>query len=164
MVQSVDSDFTDHGIILSLFLCYSILHSLVCVCVCVFVCVCVCVCVQEMAGVTAHAAFPLTPKHIMDVERELGPFAKWRKLGLHLGLPPESLQNIDVEYRLTNDRLVAVLREWLKGNYDVDEYGLPSWGRLAEAVKPIDQSLYCAIKERHPSSVQSELPKAKVRC
>ena len=99
-----------------------------CVCVCVFACVfvrvCVCVCVQEMAGETA--AFPLATKHLVDVKHELCPFARWKELGLNLGLSPESLEVIDNDYRRTDDQLEAVLLQWLKGNYDLKKYGLPS--------------------------------------
>ena len=109
----------------------------------------VCVCVQEMAGVTA--AIPLATEHLVDVKHELGPFSRWKVLGLNLGLSPESLEVIENDYRRTDDQLEAILLQWLKRNYDLDKYGLPSWRQLAEAVKPIDHALASTIKDRHPS-------------
>ena len=107
------------------------------------------------------AASPLTTEHLVDVKRELGPFPRWHELGLNLGLHPDSLDVIKHDYRQTDDRLEAVLLQWLKGNCDLDKDGLPSWRRLAEAVEPIDPALSLHIKERDPSSFQSELFKAK---
>ena len=109
-------------------------------------------------------ASPLATKHLVDVKRELGPFPQWQELGLNLGLSPEHLEVINCDNRWVDDKLEAVLLEWLKHNYDADKYELPSWSRLAEAVKPIDHPLYSTIKERHQSSFQSELSKAKVQC
>ena len=102
-----------------------------------------------MAG--GAAAFPLTTKHLVDVKCALCPFARWKELGLHLGLSPESLEVIENDSSRTDDQLCAVLLQWLQRNYDLDEYGLPSWRRLAEAVKPINHALALTIKERHPS-------------
>ena len=84
------------------------------------------VCVQEMAGTTA--TFPLATEHLADVKRELGPFARWKELGLNLGLSPKSLEVIENDSSRTDDRLHAVLLQWLQRNYDLDKYGLPSWG------------------------------------
>ena len=120
-----------------------------CVCVCVSVCVSVCVRVQEMAGMTA--VFPLATEHLVDVKRELGPFARWKELGLNLGLSPKSLEVIEIDYSRTDDWLHAVLLLWLQKNYDVDKSGLPSWRQLAEAVKPIDPALALTIMDKHPS-------------
>ena len=102
-------------------------------------------------GHFAFAAFPLATNHLVVVKRELGPFARWNKLGLNLGLSPENLEVIENDYRQTDDRLEAVLLQWLKRNYDLDEYGLLLWRRLAEAVKPIDHALALTIQNRHPS-------------
>ena len=96
-------------------------------------------------------AFPLATKHLVDVKRELGPFARWKGLGLNLGLSPKGLEVIENDSSRTDDWLHAVLFQWLKRNYEVDKYGLPSWSRLAEAVKPIDYALALTIQDRHPS-------------
>ena len=97
------------------------------------------------------AAFHLATKHLADVKRELGPFTHWNDLGLNLGLAPECLEVINIDYRRTNDRLEAVLLQWLNRNYDLDKYGLPSWRQLGAALKPINHALALTIEERHPS-------------
>ena len=105
--------------------------------------------VQEKAEGTA--AFHLATKHLVDVKGELFHFAQWNNLGLNLGLSPDHLDVIKNDYRQTDDRLEAVLLQWLKRNYDIDKYGLPSWRRLSDAMKPIDRALALTIEERHPS-------------
>ena len=85
----------------------------------------------------------------MDVERELGNFPRWKSLGLNLGLLWSKLEVIERDYKFTDEQLQAVLTEWLKQNYDLEKYGLPSWSRLADAVEPIDHALAIAIKKRH---------------
>ena len=97
------------------------------------------------------APIPLTTKHLVDVKHELCPFARWKELGLNLGLSPESLEVIEYDSSRTDDWLHAVLLQWLKRNYDLDKFGLPSWRQLTEAVKPIDHALASTIKDRHPS-------------
>ena len=86
---------------------------------------------------------------LADVKRELGPFVAWKDLGLNLGLSPPRLEVIEEDYTLASKRLDAVLFYWLRKNYNVDRYGLPSWSRLAQAVEPIDRALAINIRERH---------------
>ena len=89
-------------------------------------------------------------EQLVDVKRKLGDFPQWKSLGLNLGLPCSTLKVIENDYRFTDERaLLAVLTEWLKQNYDLEKYGLPSWSRLADAVERIDHALAIAIKERH---------------
>ena len=59
------------------------------------------------------------------------------------------LEVIERDYRWTNEQLEAVLTEWLKMNYDMEEYELPSWRQLANAVEPIDCALAIATNEHH---------------
>ena len=88
--------------------------------------------------------------HLPDVEKELGAFAKWDNLGLNLGLSADRLEVIKQDAGLTEGRLQAVLSDWLRRNYNVQRYGLPSWMALANAVQPIDRALAMKIKEdRH---------------
>ena len=86
----------------------------------------------------------------MDVKKEIGRFAKWKDLGLQLGLSIESLEVIERDYRWTEDQLEAVLLQWLRRDYDVKKYGSPSWSGLANAVEPINHALAIRIRERHP--------------
>ena len=89
----------------------------------------------------------------MDVKKELSCFFRWKDLGLNLGLYCLTLEAIERDYRSTNERLEAVLTEWLRMNYDIEEYGLPSWRQLADAVEPIDHALAIVIKEQHPQGI-----------
>ena len=85
----------------------------------------------------------------MDVKRELGHFARWHDLGLHLGLSPQHLEVINSDGKGTDEKVKKVFLEWLKGNHDVEKYGLPSWCALVGAVDPIDHVLALAIKRNH---------------
>ena len=88
--------------------------------------------------------------HLPDVEKELGPFAKWDSLGLNLGLHPDRLEVIKQDAGLTEGRLREVLSDWLRRSYNVERNGLPSWKALVSAVQPIDGALAMKIKEdRH---------------
>ena len=95
-------------------------------------------------------AFCVAIKNLVEVYNELGHFAKWNELGLQLGLTYSQLEVIQSDKGLNNERLTAVLSEWLRMNYDTEEYGLPSWSRLAAALEQIDRGLANTIKERHP--------------
>ena len=88
-------------------------------------------------------------ENLMDIKRELGHYPHWQALGLNLGLSPDFLELIMEEHHLTTDRLMAVLLEWLKRNYDVEKYGLPSWSALVNAVQPINSALALTIKNHH---------------
>ena len=91
-------------------------------------------------------------EQLVDVKNEIGHFAQWRALGLNLRLPASSLEVIEEDYRRTDERVAAVLLQWLRENYNVQKYGPPSWGQLADAVEPINHALASTIKERHPLS------------
>ena len=91
-------------------------------------------------------------EQLLDVKRELGRFGEWRNLGLNLRLSPSLLGVIEKDYWQASERLDAVLSQWLKWNYDSKKFGAPSWGRLADAVKPIDHALAIAIRDRHVKS------------
>ena len=147
VVQSVDNDLTGNAWHHYYHCSFAVPSFRLCVCVCARTHVLVRV--QEKAGVTV--AFPLATKHLVDIKYELCPFARWKALGLNLGLSPESLEVIENDYRQTEGQLEAVLLQWLKRKYDLNEFRSPSWGRLAEAVKPIDHALALTIQERHPS-------------
>ena len=94
-------------------------------------------------------AYYTATEHLLIVKQELGEFTKWYDLGLHLGLSPDSLDVIKQDERLTEDRVRAVLLKWLRKQYDVEQYGSPSWNTLAHAVKPLNHALSLAIKDRH---------------
>ena len=61
--------------------------------------------------------------------------AKWHDLCLTLGLPPSKVSTIREEHTCDTK---ACLREglinWLQGNYNIKQYGLPTWRNLVKAV------------------------------
>ena len=60
--------------------------------------------------------------------------ADWRLLGTNLGLSGDSLRVIQANHNDVEDRLWMVVHDWLRGAYDRDAYGYPSWARLKKAV------------------------------
>ena len=93
--------------------------------------------------------YHIANEDLLAVKQELGEFAKWYSLGLHLGLSPDSLEIIEQDERLTEGRVRAVLLKWLRKEYNVEQYGSPSWKRLADAIKPINHALAKSIRDRH---------------
>ena len=65
---------------------------------------------------------------------------KWRALGQKLGLRPGTLNVIDQNYPRDADRcLDECLTKWLQRADNVDEYGIPTYDVLANALDNIDQ-------------------------
>ena len=61
--------------------------------------------------------------------------AKWRILGMYLGLRTGLLDEIHADHPLSSrERLLRVVNLWLKHGYDVDKHGPPSWNSLRAAV------------------------------
>ena len=60
--------------------------------------------------------------------------ARWRYLGLALGVHPNKLDVIERENRHLDDCLMKTMTLWLMKMYDTKEYGKPSWELLAKAV------------------------------
>ena len=94
-------------------------------------------------------AYYTATEYLLVVKQELGEFTEWYDLGLHLGLSPDSLDVIEEDHRRTKGRVRAVLLKWLRKEYNVEQYGSPSWNTLALAVKPINCALSLTIKDRH---------------
>ena len=105
--------------------------------------------VISLAAAVVFGAFCTAAENLVDVKHELGHFAQWHNLGLHLGLSPRYLDVIDIDGEGVEEKVKKVLLEWLKRNYDVKKYGLPSWSTLANAVDPIDHALALTIKRNH---------------
>ena len=73
---------------------------------------------------------------LIDVKLKLLPVAaKWRDIGLVLGISDPKLETIEANKSDVKDRLTDMLRLWLNKAYDVERYGQPSWQGLREAVK-----------------------------
>ena len=93
----------------------------------------------------------LATKQLREVKNELPYFTKWKELGEKLGLPVGLLEVIEADHKRDGvlEHLDKMLQHWLNQNYDTDQYGLPTWSGLAEAVHPIDPALASKIKENH---------------
>ena len=91
----------------------------------------------------------IATEDLAEIKKELRNFSQWKDLGLYLGLSTERLEVIERDYRFTSDCLGAVLCDWLKRNYDIEKYGVPSWSALANAIELINCSLALTIKKNH---------------
>ena len=47
---------------------------------------------------------------------------------------------------------MKVLYEWIKQNYPVEKYGVPSWKTLLEAVAELDQRLFKELAEKYKAT------------
>ena len=71
-----------------------------------------------------------------DVKVKVLPVAaRWRDIGLALGISDSKLETIEANKSDVRDRLTDMLRLWLKRAYNVEKYGEPSWQSLREAVR-----------------------------
>ena len=61
--------------------------------------------------------------------------ARWRDIGLALGISDSKLETIEANKSDVRDRLTDMLRLWLNRAYNVEKYGEPSWQSLREAVR-----------------------------
>ena len=72
---------------------------------------------------------------LRDVRSALGPvIARWKHIGLTLGLDPGQLEAVERDKGNCEDCLTEVLTLWLKRNYNTERFGEPSWEMLARAV------------------------------
>ena len=91
------------------------------------------------------------------MKSEVNPIAaKWKELGLSLGLGSSSLDTIEAGKKTDPAScLYDVLNAWLKKNYDVKNCGEPTWKHLVEAVRDpaggADNSLAEKIAKKHKS-------------
>ena len=109
-------------------------------------------------------AFFTAIEDLEDIKHKLVNFVKWKELGLNLGLSPDHLKVIEADHKLTSERLEAVLFHWLKQNYDVNIYGLPSWSCLADAIEPINNTLAFTVKEQHTLEPQPQSKNSMYVC
>ena len=59
---------------------------------------------------------------------------KWRALGLALGLRSSQLEIIHYGNRTSEERVTAMVTEWLNQAYNVTQYGVPTLQRLSGVV------------------------------
>jgi hypothetical protein len=77
----------------------------------------------------------LTTDDLINVKSALvGVTARWKHIGLALGLRPDQLDVIEAENRKFEDCLTEALKLWLKKAYNTERFGEPSWELLARAV------------------------------
>ena len=90
------------------------------------------------------------------LEQMLPVFAKWKAIGLGLGLQAGQLEQIEVEHSSPRGRMVGVLTRWLRGKYNMMRFGWPSWRLLLNAVAhPAagdNLALALEIARKHPGS------------
>ena len=71
--------------------------------------------------------------HTFEVMKELNPVtARWKAVGIALGLKPDSLDT--AQGGEPHQYLTLMVTEWLKRNYNVKKFGEPTWRKLVEAV------------------------------
>ena len=79
---------------------------------------------------------PLGIDDLIDVKVKVLPVAaRWRDIGLVLGISDSKLETIKADTLAVRDRLTDMLRLWLNRAYNVEKYGKPSWQSLREAVR-----------------------------
>ncbi len=77
--------------------------------------------------------------------------AQWRTIARRL-----RLRNGNMEVIQENNRgnvrmcLQLAITDWLNLEYNVTTNGLPSWKKLAEVVRGVNNALYLRIVEKHP--------------
>ena len=92
---------------------------------------------NHVSSVHIFKSLPLSIGYgdLFSVKKEIVSLAaKWRHIGLALGLDPAQLDTIDANNRYVEDCLTEVLSHWLKQAYDTEQFGQPSWRLLAKAV------------------------------
>ena len=73
---------------------------------------------------------------MIDVKLKVLPVAaRWRDIGLVLGISDSKLEIIEASKLDIRDCLTDMLRLWLNEAYNVEKYGEPSWQSLGEAVR-----------------------------
>ena len=61
--------------------------------------------------------------------------ARWRDIGLALGISDSQLETIEANKSDVEDYLTDMLRLWLNKSHNVEKYGEPSWQILRDAVR-----------------------------
>ena len=93
-------------------------------------------------------------RDLSDTIRELTYVAaKWRNIGILLGILDSQLDAIQMQGDSPPDCLRRMLTTWLRRNYDVNQFGEPTWVKVVEAVTHSagggNPSLATEIARRH---------------
>ena len=85
------------------------------------------------------------------VEILSGIAARWLDIAVALHLKTENMEVIETDHSNNARRcLILAVKTWLKLEYNVRRNGMPSWKKLAKAVRGIDNALYLRIIATHP--------------
>ena len=77
--------------------------------------------------------------------------AQWRTIARKLRLKNGNMEVIqDNNSRNARMCLQLAIADWLNLEYNVTTNGLPSWKKLAEVVRGVNNALYLRIVEKHP--------------
>ncbi len=74
---------------------------------------------------------------------------KWNLIGLHLGVHSGILDTIAAKESDPDMRLLETIKTWLKGNYNEDKFGPPSWSSLTCAVDEVNKAAANKIRHQH---------------
>ena len=115
-------------------------------------------CNQVFLCPTAHSGID----DLYDVRDELTPVAtKWKSFGCALQLGTNVLESIQNKNRDDPGFLTLVVKEWLKRNYNVEKFGVPTWQRLVKALSDItggaNMALASDIAKKHKATSISNL-------
>ena len=73
--------------------------------------------------------------------------AKWYNIATCLKLKPKVLETIKSEASSSTEAMAKVIDNWLQMDYDVEEFGPPTWKALVEAVEAPDGGNNSALAE-----------------
>ena len=81
--------------------------------------------------------------------------ADWRTVGQNLHVRASKIEEIDI----SNGRFPAmcmdlVVAEWLKLNYNLQQYGMPTWRKVAESVVKVNKKVFLSIASKHTVQVK----------
>ena len=94
-----------------------------------------------------HPTIPCKPE-LKDLTGVLNKVASdWKRLGVHLGIPTETLDTIAADHPYkSQDSLLEMLKEWLKQQVNPP----PSWAIIIDAVESLeDKQLGKELREKY---------------
>ena len=77
--------------------------------------------------------------------------AKWEKLSIYLGLPPDEIDTIKRDHHDAQDRWNQALLVWIRQCYNTNKYGKPSWRTLLRAIAEENKNLFEKLSQNHLS-------------
>ena len=77
--------------------------------------------------------------------------AKWEKLSIYLGLPPDKIDTIKRDNHDAENRWSQALLAWIRQGYETKKYGKPSWRTLLRAIAEENKHLFDKLSQSHLS-------------